>query len=162
MVVAAPEPRSGSERVVIDQAVDETALLTTFLRHRDVRCPRCGYNLRNLTQPVCPECREALSLKVDVQPLAIRWLLLTVAPGMFCAILLAIFLFMSMRHGPPGGMPTEAVLTILFIAASAIGSIALAAFNRSFLRLPEPAQVITAIIVWTAHIAVFLMITSRM
>jgi len=141
---------------------NEIDLLLTFLRERDVRCPRCGYNLRNLTQPTCPECREALSLKVDVQPLVIRWLLMTIAPGMFCAIVLGIFLFLSMRHGSPGGMPTEAVLTILFVAASATASIALAVFNRWFTRQPEAAQVAAAVAVWLVHVAVFLAITARM
>ncbi len=141
---------------------DADALLQTFLRHRDVTCPRCDYNLRNLTQPVCPECRETLSQKVDVQPLVVRWLLLTSAPGIFCAIALAIFLFMVLRHGPPGGMPNEMVLTLLFIAASATASLALAAFNRWFIRLHEPTQIATAIVLWFVHIGVFLVITSRM
>jgi hypothetical protein len=141
---------------------DDFDLLVRFLHERDVLCPRCSYNLRNLTQPFCPECREALSLRVDVQPLVIRWLLLTLAPGTFCAILLGIFVFMSIVHGPPNGMPTEAVLTILFMAASATGTVALAVFNRWFMRIPGSTQLTATVVVWVVHFFVFLFITARM
>lgn len=35
---------------------DEAAMLREVLATRDVSCPRCGYNLRGLGQPRCPEC----------------------------------------------------------------------------------------------------------
>ena len=34
----------------------EASLLQDFLRDRDVTCPRCAYNLRNLVGNRCPEC----------------------------------------------------------------------------------------------------------
>jgi hypothetical protein len=39
-------------------------ILLKFLADRDVPCPQCGYNLRNLVSDVCPECGERLALGV--------------------------------------------------------------------------------------------------
>jgi hypothetical protein len=80
---------------------DHVAMLLAFVRDRDVNCPRCDYNLRNLTQPVCPECREALALKVGVQRIVLAWLLATLAPGIFCGIAVGVFFIMSLLHGFP-------------------------------------------------------------
>jgi hypothetical protein len=42
------------------ESVDE---LRAFLTVRDAACPRCGYNLRGLQEPVCPECGASISLQ---------------------------------------------------------------------------------------------------
>jgi hypothetical protein len=44
----------------------DTDLLRTFLADRDVSCPQCGYNLRDLRGRRCPECGEDLVLRVNV------------------------------------------------------------------------------------------------
>lgn len=44
----------------------ELDLLPTFLAGRDVACPACGYNLRGLREPRCPECGEAIALRVGL------------------------------------------------------------------------------------------------
>ncbi|MEM0913736.1 MAG: hypothetical protein AAGB29_03515 [Planctomycetota bacterium] len=36
--------------------------VAAYLRDRDAACPRCGYNVRGLTQPRCPECGHALTV----------------------------------------------------------------------------------------------------
>ncbi|MCG3129130.1 MAG: hypothetical protein CHACPFDD_04040 [Phycisphaerae bacterium] len=41
--------------------------LAQFLAARDVPCPGCGYNLRGLTAPRCPECAQELTLRVNLQ-----------------------------------------------------------------------------------------------
>lgn len=40
------------------------SLVTEFLRGRDIACPKCGYNLRNATGTVCPECGVELMLHI--------------------------------------------------------------------------------------------------
>ena len=40
--------------------------LVGFLAHRDCQCPGCGYNLRGLQTPQCPECRQELELRVGL------------------------------------------------------------------------------------------------
>jgi hypothetical protein len=44
----------------------ESALLGLYLADRDVPCPSCGYNLRDLVQAACPECGEPLALCVNI------------------------------------------------------------------------------------------------
>lgn len=48
------------------QITDADGALRGFLAQRDVACPGCGYNLRGLTDPRCPECHQALSLQVGL------------------------------------------------------------------------------------------------
>lgn len=134
----------------------EADLLLAFVRERDVPCPRCDYNLRNLTTPVCPECREPLTLKVGVQRVPILPLLLTEAPGAFCAIAFGLFLTMCVLHGPPPVSQSEVWLTATFLALSGIGAVALAICHRWFLCLGIGTQRTTALIVWLAHLAAFM------
>lgn len=49
-------------------------VLQAFLADRDVPCPHCGYNLRGLQAPVCPECKHDLQLKLDGDFAAMRYL----------------------------------------------------------------------------------------
>jgi hypothetical protein len=44
----------------------EPDLLPVFLAERDVACPSCGYNLRGLREARCPECGEAIALRVGL------------------------------------------------------------------------------------------------
>lgn len=132
----------------------EVELLLTYVRDRDVQCPRCEYNLRNLTQPVCPECREHLVLKVGTRRHRVHWLLLTIAPGMFAAIAVAIFMIMSTVHGFPP-MPWEGVMTMTFLTLSGTTSIILA-FNATwFLRRSDATQVTWTGITWGIHLLAF-------
>ena len=38
--------------------------LRGFLATRDVPCPKCNFNLRGCTKPLCPECAEPIRLMV--------------------------------------------------------------------------------------------------
>src|SRR5690349_9822829 len=49
--------------------------LTAYLAAHDANCPACGYSLRNLKRGVCPECGEALTLRVGlVEPRMGLWI----------------------------------------------------------------------------------------
>ena len=41
-------------QVVADTKEGDTGRLVEFLQDRDTPCPLCGYNVRNLTDNVCP------------------------------------------------------------------------------------------------------------
>src|SRR5205809_4254839 len=60
-----------------DRAQD---LLLDFLRDHDAACPVCGYNLKTLTRPICPECGHELVLTVGTTRVRLGWLLAAVAP----------------------------------------------------------------------------------
>jgi hypothetical protein len=66
------------------------SLLLNFLAdpRTDAACPLCGYNLKMLTRPVCPECKHDLTLTVGLLGGRVRlgWLLLALVPGFFCGI----------------------------------------------------------------------------
>jgi LSD1 subclass zinc finger protein len=145
---------------IAPQNADDVAMLLAFLRERDHPCPRCGYNLRNLTQPVCPECREPLALKVGATAIRIHWLLIAIAPGMFCLIALAIFTIIIVLEGGSGPPPLDAMLVIAFFIASAIGAIVLALSHRRFLRWRDEAQILTAAAIWAAHILAFVIFVA--
>ncbi|MEO1008620.1 MAG: hypothetical protein AAFX79_08640 [Planctomycetota bacterium] len=40
-------------------------LLRTYLRDRDLPCPTCRYNLRDLRGSTCPECGDELELRLS-------------------------------------------------------------------------------------------------
>jgi hypothetical protein len=42
-------------------AVDMSQSVQEILKHRDAMCPRCGYNLRGLASPICPECQLTIT-----------------------------------------------------------------------------------------------------
>ncbi|MDX2132523.1 MAG: hypothetical protein SFY69_10785 [Planctomycetota bacterium] len=105
----------------------------------DLRCARCGYNLRGLSiRGTCPECatpvRATILTKVDpyadeLRPLrtprltALALLVWGIAPG------LAAALFWSLRvAGPtwgPDGWLSPPVLGVVFIALSGLAALAL-------------------------------------
>jgi len=129
-------------------------MLLAFLADRDVHCPRCDYNLRSLSQPVCPECREELCLTVGVRKLQLHGLLITLAPGAFCLIAVGIFIVMSLMHGPPPPQ-IEIILLLLFLVLSAATAVAIAVRHRAFLKLEYATQCFWALAVWGFHVAVF-------
>src|SRR5438067_7590942 len=61
-------------------------LLLEFLREHEAPCPVCGYNLKALVRPVCPECGQELVLAVGAARLRFGWLFAAVAPGFFSGI----------------------------------------------------------------------------
>lgn len=136
-------------------------MLVGYLQHRDVLCPRCGYNLRNLTQPTCPECREPLSLKVGVVRLPIAGLLAAIVPGAFSLVAVLIFIVMCALHGPPSLQRDQEVwLVVGFLALSAAAAVALACASRWFTKLSPVAQAIIGTMIWLVHVAVFIAVLT--
>src|SRR4051812_34065855 len=61
-------------------------MLLDFLREHEATCPLCGYNLKALTRPICPECGQELALTVGAAHVRLGWLMAAVAPGFFSGI----------------------------------------------------------------------------
>ncbi len=51
----------------------DTDLLTRFLKENDIRCPSCGYSLRNCQSEKCPECGATLELSLRARPVSAWW-----------------------------------------------------------------------------------------
>lgn len=153
-----PEVTKASSDEPADEPADEEALLLQFVQERDVPCPLCGYNLRNLVKTVCPECSKHLALTVGVQRPQMGWFIATIAPGIFsgisAAFMLALMLAESARTG--GGAPFLLWAVDLFGWASGIMSLVLVKKRFRFLRQSDPAQRMWAIVMWFVHVAAFL------
>jgi hypothetical protein len=148
----------------VDEAAPPAAVLTrsqelllNFLSDHDADCPVCGYNLKALTRPVCPECRQDLELTVGATRLRIGWLFAAVAPGFFSGVaavfglipILGRFIFGD------GVLMSLLVPVDLFGWCSGIFAIMLARkrFRVRFLARPLAQQRLFAIIVWIIHFA---------
>src|SRR3954470_8217127 len=76
-------PPAASSRAATSRAEE---LLLEFLREHEAPCPVCGYNLKALVRPVCPECGQELVLAVGAARLRLGWLFAALAPGFFSGI----------------------------------------------------------------------------
>ena len=54
------------DQLAQDEVAEHDARLRAHLAGHDEPCPMCEYNLRGLTGTVCPECGEALRLRVSL------------------------------------------------------------------------------------------------
>ena len=59
---------------------DTMVPVVAFLRGRDVPCPGCKYNLRDLESAVCPECGEALTVGLQAERPRLAGLVLGLLP----------------------------------------------------------------------------------
>lgn len=53
-----------AKRTPVVKPLVDPPLLVDYLAGGDVACPRCGYNLRDLTGEACPECGVKLSVEM--------------------------------------------------------------------------------------------------
>lgn len=129
-------------------------MLLEFLREYDAPCPVCGYNVRALTRPVCPECKQELTLTVGAARLRIGWLFAAVAPGFFsgiAAIFVLVPIFGRLLLGDGVLMPLPIAMDV-FGWCSGIFAIILVRKRNRFLALPIARQRWLALIMWLIHI----------
>ncbi|MEM9415874.1 MAG: hypothetical protein AAGA29_10415 [Planctomycetota bacterium] len=134
---------------------DETRALLDYVAQREVGCPRCGYNLRGLTQPNCPECGNGLKLTVgSISPINRAWLTMLaalIAPagiGVLSCVGVAMALqYLSADDLVPRDFEQAfAMFAVGYSIACIPLSIAAIALRRSFSRLPATPQVVCATI----------------
>ena len=103
--------------------MDDPALLRQYLATRDVPCPHCLYNLRNLHNDICPECGEHVTLRVQPmeprQAAAIAGLVLLSAAGGMNGLLLIYWL--AVFNGRGRGL--ERFVIINAVGFAVIGSL---------------------------------------
>lgn len=132
-------------------------MLLDFLREHDAACPVCGYNLRALTQPSCPECGHELVLSVGAVRLRLGWLLAAVAPGFFSGIA-AFFVLMPVvgQYRGDGRVSPSVIYMIaldLFGWCSLLFAIILARKRSRFLAQPRARQRWWTLTIWFVHVA---------
>lgn len=113
---------------------DEQAL-GTFLSTRDVPCPSCGYNLRGINSPVCPECAEPLALKVGFAQDTTRALVAAILPpAIIGGAGLCLVLCFVIIAAAVGGMPPPGERVSFLWAPLGIGLV-LSAYATCLMRL---------------------------
>ncbi|CAG0964286.1 hypothetical protein PHYC_00897 [Phycisphaerales bacterium] len=86
--------------------MDHAELLRTYLAGRHEPCPGCGYDLRGLTTPRCPECNQLLTLRVRLaEPRIAAWItgLIGLAFGTGFNFLLLIYFVLMVAFRGMGG-----------------------------------------------------------
>ncbi len=135
-------------------------MLLDFLHEHDATCPVCGYNLRGLTQPTCPECNQELVLAIGVRRLALGLLFVALAPGFFsgiaacfvCIPTVAIFFEDGIVVPPLVGGVLFGWLSGLFAIILAVGAIRGRGRIR-FLAQSRSRQRWFALLIWLIHFA---------
>jgi hypothetical protein len=120
------------------RAQDDAGRLIDFLRSRDAPCPQCGYNLRDLTSPRCPECGQLLQLSVTlVEPYLKAWIALS---AVMCAGagLGTLWLVIIVMEGWPGPFPGK-VAVAMHIAMIPLAAIVVVK-RRPFLKQRREVQ----------------------
>ena len=145
-----------------EPAENETESLLRFLQGRDHACPKCDYNLRNLTRPICPECGEELKLTVGRRNFRDSLLFLVLAPCIFssiCTILLNSMIA-YLWYGDGVSPPMWVWGVDAFGMSSGIGGLLLFVKRRAFMKLDRGVQLFWAFLVWGIHIAVFVAVLA--
>lgn len=143
------------EMAVTDQDLSSSADVPTgrqqllaYLHERDVPCPACGYNLRNLTSARCPECGRELRLGVKLRhPRMGAWVTLLIALAMSNGVAFLLGVIILERRFPSSRMWN--IPLYYFVSAIPLTGIALM-YRRRFLRIRIHIQwtvaVLTAIL----------------
>ena len=131
----------------------DTERLVEFLRACNAPCPLCDYNLRNLTENVCPECGQKLRLTVGVHHLRFGWFLATVTPSLFSGIAAVLMLILILAAVATGSGPFPPIVEVLELFGFASGVVALVLIVRRhrFIQLRPQVQRTWAIVAWGIH-----------
>ncbi|HEY4329377.1 MAG TPA: hypothetical protein VGN88_06555 [Phycisphaerae bacterium] len=143
--------------VAAREPASETAFLLNYLKDHDARCPLCKYNLRQLTQPRCPECGREIRLTVGLtEPHLLGYILFLVPMMVSAGAGIICVTFMIMIAIQRGGewfvhdlFRTPAV-AVLFLgpSASLFPALLSVVLFRLFLRMPKAVQYVLAGITW--------------
>ncbi|CAN5765383.1 hypothetical protein BH11PLA1_BH11PLA1_03980 [soil metagenome] len=138
-----------------------------FLQGRSVPCPRCGYDLCDISTARCPECAEPLVLMIGSPRARFGWLVLAMAPGCFSGVA-AVFVMVPIvmtagRTFPPGqGMPWPIVVADGFGFFSAATVAVMYRHRHRFMAWTARRQGLFAGTVWGAHVSAFLLFVLGM
>ena len=134
-----------------DSGVDHR-LLQEYLSGRDVPCPTCRYNLRDLMACACPECGDALRLQVGTTSLRVGLLLLLIAPLLVMVGIGVVFGLVAATDGLPRGWGFYAIeITALLDLAACL---AIYRTRNHIMRIGRIAKAALVLGMWTIQVSV--------
>ena len=113
----------------------EADLLRRYLLGRDVECPSCRYNLRDLTGERCPECGQAVALRLQMaEPKLAAMLtgLVALSAGAGFNALLTIYFAIDVYHQ---GYPMDYKFLVINLSGLVVEGAALAAWLGLWRRI---------------------------
>lgn len=122
-----------SKGATSEPPISDAEFLRAYLVDRDVACPSCGYNLRQLQGDRCPECGDQIHLHIGLtepKQAALIAGLLGLGAGAGLNGLLIIYAILMTLFLRPGG----AGLWGRFMLINAIGAVVLSAFIYVWIR----------------------------
>lgn len=130
-------------------------LLVEMLRRRDVSCPVCRYNLRNLTGNVCPECGQTFTLRIGSVTPRFGILLLFLAPMLMMAGFTLFIGVVVIIEGPPPALAWGIYLILASGFLEAVAAIVIYKKRSTFLRRSKFVQVFLTGFMWAVNVAMF-------
>jgi DNA-directed RNA polymerase subunit RPC12/RpoP len=141
-----------SRRVADDGATTgaDLELLHQFLRGRDVACPSCSYNLRDLPGERCPECGQVIVLRLQLAEPKLAAMLtglvgLSAGAGLNGLLLVYFLITVMVVRRSPSGMAYFFVFNAIGLLVQGGALAAWIVLWRRIRRLPPAARWLLAI-----------------
>ncbi len=138
-------------------AASPEAPLFAYLASHDAPCPICGYNLRQLTRDVCPECGQRFHLSIGAtRPPFAAFLMFLMPPlmvGGASLVMLAILAVLFARHQLGRGMPKVVWVLIALGLLDLVLAYFLYRRRVWFLRRPRTQRYACVAASWLVQIA---------
>jgi hypothetical protein len=139
--------------------------LVNYLAEQDIECPGCGYNLRGLTGECCPECGQALVLRVGLaEPKMGSFLaaLIALTTGLGFNVIVLMWGVWEMRFGfgPDWG---DLASLIVFSLILGLATVMLIRHRQWFRSLPIQGVLIVIVgcaLLSVASVVVFLSVAA--
>jgi len=133
--------------------------LIQFLRTRDLPCPACGYDLRQLQSVICPECGQHLRLTVGLADYRIGAWVACILGCSFPAALGCIVIAISLMNLDDvmrdiGRMPWQVMLLVCYCFVMLAAIVLLLVRRRSYLLMSRERQILFGILPWASMVVV--------
>ena len=138
------------------QSVEEPRMLEAYLRGRDVPCPSCGYNLRDLPNARCPECGRDLVLQLAAAPRPPGVFIVSIiglALGAGFSGLLIVYQIVQALRGRTIGLWIFILLTVGGTVVEGALVVWLMMVGQRFVTWPRRWQMLCAVCCWLLSLA---------
>jgi hypothetical protein len=142
--------------------VERQTMLLTFLRGRDVPCPVCGYNLRDLTTARCPECGDELQLQVGAVERAQGWYIVALLAACLGVGGSLLFSMLALVHAPSNWWIRSlgAQLLLVQLGLAGVTTALLLIYRRRIVRSSTQTQRLLGVVICVGVLVLSALIVS--